>query len=86
MSEINKLNLNLFKILQISENNIDLSIYICDICNKNSNTISIFDSCNHTCCVSCVDNLYDSYLNKDKSVIFECPFCSSKVYDIVYKK
>ena len=88
MSEIGKINLNLFKILDISENNIDLSIYTCNICDKHSNTISIFDSCNHHCCLLCVDNLYDSYLNKgeDKSIMFECPFCRTKVYDVVYKK
>jgi hypothetical protein len=86
MSEFGKINLNLFKILEISENNIDLLTYRCDICNKNSSTVSIFDTCNHNCCVLCSDYLYDSYLNKDSSIMFECPFCNSKVYDIIYKK
>ena len=67
MSEINKINLNLFKIVQISENNIDLSIYTCKLCNKNSSTISIFVPCNHSCCILCLDNLYDSYLLSKES-------------------
>ena len=96
MSEFGKINLNLFKILEVSENNIDLLTYTCDICNKHSTTISIFDTCNHNCCVSCVDNLYDSYLNSNDykeennisiiSIMFICPFCNNKVYDIIYKK
>jgi len=87
MSEIDKLNLNLFKILEISEKNI--STYTCDLCNKNSNMISIFDPCNHNCCVLCCDNLYDSYLYnlyKEDLCMFICPFCDCKIYDIFYKK
>jgi hypothetical protein len=88
MSEIDKkINLNLFKILEISEKNI--STYTCDLCNKNSNMICIFDPCNHNCCVLCCDNLYDSYLNKEessyKSIMFICTFCDCKIYDISYK-
>jgi hypothetical protein len=94
MSEIDKLKLNLFEIVQISQNNDDL-LYICELCKKSSITLSIFDSCNHSCCIDCVDSLYDSYFNKDSiinsvnsvnSVMFICPFCDSKVNDIIYKK
>lgn len=95
MTEISKINLNLFKMLQISENNLYTLIYTCDLCNKHPNTISIFDSCNHHCCSSCVNNLFHSYLKNNNyqeekrkidSIMFICPFCNSKVYDIIYKK
>lgn len=92
MSDLSKINLDLFRIVEIlerSENNIELSIYTCELCSKHSSTISIFDTCNHHCCLTCLDNLYDSYYSKNSennSVMFICPFCNSKVYDIIYKK
>jgi len=87
MSSINKINLNIFKVLEISEKNIDLTIYTCDLCNKHSTTLTIFDPCNHNCCLLCVDNLYDSYVRvKINNTMFICPFCDCEVLDIVYKK
>ncbi len=87
-SNFDKINLNLFKVIDIAENNKDILKYSCMICKRGADIISVFNDCEHYCCTECLDNLYDNYkynnYNKDE-VMFICTLCNSKVYDILYK-
>ena len=88
---MSNINLNNFKIVQISSLDIKDTKDICFLCIISTYRVATFSDCKHFCCTSCLDNLYDNYKDEsdesdesDEKELFICPICNEKVYDIIY--
>lgn len=90
---MNKMDISKFKLIDIVDrSNLNESECKskCCFCDKSINRISIFDKCLHYSCLDCLDSLYDLYntnkkYDNDMNIIFFCPLCNEKVYDVTYK-
>lgn len=82
---MSNINLNNFKIVQISSLDIKDTKNICFLCTLSTYRVATFSNCKHFCCTSCLDNLYDTYKDeRDENELFVCPICNEKVYDVIY--
>jgi hypothetical protein len=59
-------------------------IIICLFCKIKREFMAYFDNCNHYCCSTYLDNLYDNYDNT-KNELFKCLICNKIINDITYK-
>lgn len=80
---------DLFKFKLVSISKEDTSKDLCDLCKSNRGFLGYFDTCNHSCCSKCIDNLYDTYdvINTETyyDELFKCPTCFKKILNVEYK-
>ena len=80
------MDLSKFKVISIAKEDKD---YKCELCKSNRGFLGYFDTCNHSYCSKCIDNLYDTYdvLNTETyfEELFKCPTCFEKILNVEYK-
>ena len=77
MSDLTK-----FKVISIAKED---NQYKCNLCQSNRGFLAYFDTCEHSCCSNCIDNLFDTYDVKCFEELFKCPKCFINIYNIEYE-
>jgi late competence protein required for DNA uptake (superfamily II DNA/RNA helicase) len=81
---MNNFENTIFNGLKILKCEVEKEKYTCQRCNTVREIMSFFNECDHYCCTSCIDYLYDNNVQVDTE-LFKCFLCDKKIYDIKYK-
>ena len=76
--------MELFNGLIILQKTKEIPIKKCLICKIEREFMATFYECSHSCCTTCLDQLYDNAKISENNELFTCIFCNNKIYNIKF--